>query len=60
MGDPIGRTDARRELAWRFRELADASGARAVFYEVGAAELPLYLDLGAAACWSRRSRSFDR
>jgi phosphatidylglycerol lysyltransferase len=46
MGDPVGREDARRELAWRFRELADESGGRAVFYEVGAEELPLYLDLG--------------
>jgi phosphatidylglycerol lysyltransferase len=46
MGDPIGRPEARRELAWRFRELADASGGQAVFYEVGPEELPLYLDLG--------------
>jgi len=36
----------RRELAWRFRELADEHGARASFYEVGAADLPIYLDLG--------------
>ena len=46
MGDPIGRRDSCRELAWRFRELADANGGRAVFYEVGTEELPLYLDLG--------------
>jgi len=46
MGDPIGRPESRRELAWRFRELADANGGRAIFYEVGAEELPLYLDLG--------------
>lgn len=46
MGDPVGRAESRRELAWRFRELADANGGRAIFYEVGAEELPLYLDLG--------------
>ena len=46
MGDPVGRAEARRELAWRFREMADEGGGRAIFYEVGAEELPLYLDLG--------------
>ncbi len=46
MGDPIGRKAAGRELAWQFRELADHAGGRAVFYEVGPDELPLYLDLG--------------
>jgi phosphatidylglycerol lysyltransferase len=46
MGDPIGSTDQQEELAWRFRELADRHGARAVFYEVSEAALPIYLDLG--------------
>jgi phosphatidylglycerol lysyltransferase len=46
MGDPIGPPEIRRELAWQFRELADAHGARASFYEVAASELPVYLDLG--------------
>ncbi|MEZ4283024.1 MAG: bifunctional lysylphosphatidylglycerol flippase/synthetase MprF [Myxococcota bacterium] len=46
MGDPIGPPDARRELAWRFHELADAHGALTAFYEVGAENLPIYLDLG--------------
>lgn len=46
MGDPIGPPEVRRELAWQFRELADAHGARASFYEVAASELPVYLDLG--------------
>jgi phosphatidylglycerol lysyltransferase len=46
MGDPVGPPDVRRELAWRFRELADAHGGRASFYEVSAADLPVYLDLG--------------
>ena len=46
MGDPIGAPEVRRELAWRFRELADAHGARASFYEVSASDLPVYLELG--------------
>jgi len=46
MGDPVGAPDVRRELAWRFRELADAHGGRASFYEVSASDLPVYLDLG--------------
>ncbi|HTK50127.1 MAG TPA: bifunctional lysylphosphatidylglycerol flippase/synthetase MprF [Gemmatimonadaceae bacterium] len=40
----IART--RAELAWRFREAADAHGGWPVFYEVGADTLPLYIDLG--------------
>ena len=47
MGDPIAaEPDARRELAWRFVEEADRHGGVAAFYEVGADDLPLYLDLG--------------
>lgn len=46
MGDPIGAPEARSELVWRFRELADAHGAATVFYEVGAESLPLYIELG--------------
>jgi len=46
MGDPIGEAEDAHELAWRFRELADRHGARTVFYEVGSARLPLYVDLG--------------
>ena len=46
MGDPIGPPDVRRELAWRFREIADQHGGLAVFYEVGAEDLGIYLDLG--------------
>lgn len=48
MGDPVGPPEARRELAWRFRTLADAEGDWAAFYEVGPDDLPLYLDLGLA------------
>jgi len=46
MGDPIGPPEVRRELAWRFREMADEHGARVAFYEIAAGELPIYLDLG--------------
>ncbi len=46
MADPFGPPAVRRELAWRFRELADDHGGSAVFYEVSVGELPIYLDLG--------------
>lgn len=46
LGDPVGPEGRREELAWRFRELVDRAGGRAVFYQVTAANLPLYLDLG--------------
>ncbi len=48
LGDPIGSVAAQEELAWRFRELADRQGGTAIFYEVSADRLPLYLDLGLA------------
>jgi phosphatidylglycerol lysyltransferase len=46
LGDPVGDPADRQELAWRFRELADRHGGWTVFYEVGVAQLPLYIDLG--------------
>ena len=46
MGDPVGGLEERRELAWRFRELAHRHGGWSVFYEVTEDNLPLYLDLG--------------
>lgn len=46
MGDPVGPEPAATELAWRFRELSDRHGGWACFYQVGAAALPRYLDLG--------------
>lgn len=49
MGDPVGPETAREALAWRFREMADRHGGRAVFYQVDAENLPLYLDLGLTA-----------
>lgn len=49
MGDPVGPEPASEALAWRFREMADRHGGRAVFYQVQAQNLPLYLDLGLTA-----------
>ena len=49
LGDPVGSAPAREALAWRFREMADRHGGRAVFYKVDAQNLPLYLDLGLSA-----------
>ena len=45
-GDPIGSPQEQTELAWRLKEVADRHGGRPVFYEVGSAHLPIYLDLG--------------
>ena len=49
MGDPVGDEAAGEALAWRLREMADRHGARAVFYQVEAGRLPLYLDMGLTA-----------
>src|SRR5690606_31598003 len=46
MGDPVGPREEWPELIWRFRELGDRHGGRVAFYEIAAADLPLYLDLG--------------
>ncbi len=46
LGDPVGEAQEAEELVWRFREECDAAGAWSVFYEVAAARLPLYVDLG--------------
>ncbi|MCA9752032.1 MAG: bifunctional lysylphosphatidylglycerol flippase/synthetase MprF [Gemmatimonadetes bacterium] len=49
MGDPIGPPERRSELAWRFRELVDRHDGIPAFYQVGEANLSLYLDLGLTA-----------
>jgi phosphatidylglycerol lysyltransferase len=47
MGDPVATSaEAKHELVWSFRELADRHGGWTVFYEVGRDELHLYLELG--------------
>ncbi|SON53565.1 Phosphatidylglycerol lysyltransferase [Hartmannibacter diazotrophicus] len=49
LGDAVGNPEACVRLAWRFRELADQQGLRPIFYAVGAASLPRYLDMGLTA-----------
>jgi phosphatidylglycerol lysyltransferase len=49
LGDPVGPDHAATEVAWRFRELSDRHGGLTCFYQVGAAALPRYLDMGLAA-----------
>lgn len=46
MGDPVGSAGEAAELAWRFHEMCDRHGGWTVFYEVGTANLPVYLDMG--------------
>lgn len=46
MGDPIGKEERFDDMLWRFRELVDRRGGKSVFYEVSAANLPRYLDIG--------------
>jgi phosphatidylglycerol lysyltransferase len=46
MGDPVGPPSARAELVWSFREACDRFAARPVFYQVGAENLPIYIDAG--------------
>jgi phosphatidylglycerol lysyltransferase len=46
MGEPVGPDLRWPELIWKFRELSDRYGGRAIFYEVGHEHLHLYLDLG--------------
>ena len=46
MGDPVGALDRQADVAWRFKEEADAHGAWPVFYQVAPQRLPIYIDLG--------------
>jgi phosphatidylglycerol lysyltransferase len=46
MGDPIGPKSEWQELAWQYCELCDRFGGWPVFYEVGAENLHVYIDLG--------------
>ncbi|MEE3071924.1 MAG: bifunctional lysylphosphatidylglycerol flippase/synthetase MprF [Pseudomonadota bacterium] len=47
-GDPFGDTAAGARLLWRFREMADREGKRAVFYAVSPKFLSTFLDMGLA------------
>jgi phosphatidylglycerol lysyltransferase len=46
LGDPVGPSEERAELLWRFAELADEHNGWPAFYQVGRENLPLYLELG--------------
>ncbi|MHB2267129.1 bifunctional lysylphosphatidylglycerol flippase/synthetase MprF [Aliihoeflea sp. PC F10.4] len=48
MGDPVGDESAGQSLIWRFAEMADRAGGRAVFYAAQPQYLSTYLDLGLA------------
>lgn len=45
-GGPVGPQDASEEAAFAFVDAARSSGARPVFYELGADDVPLMLNLG--------------
>lgn len=45
-GGPVGPADAAEEVAFTFVDAARRAGARPVFYEVSARDVPLMLDLG--------------
>ncbi len=46
MGDPVGPEASARELAWRFRELADRHDGWCVYFEVRPENRALYAELG--------------
>jgi phosphatidylglycerol lysyltransferase len=46
LGDPVGPQEEHAEIAWRFKEAADAHGGWTVFYQASVDHLPLYIDLG--------------
>ncbi len=46
LGDPIGNPDSFAGLAWDFVEEALKANCRPVFYEVGEANLPLWIEMG--------------
>ncbi len=47
--DPIGPPGERAGLIWKFRDLCDQHSLRPVFYQVRAANLPYYMDIGMTA-----------
>ena len=46
LGDPVGTEDEWEELAWQFVELCDQYDGWPVFYQIEAAHLDLYANLG--------------
>ena len=48
LGDPVGDPAEASQLAWEFVDAANAANARPVFYEVSAANLALWAEMGLA------------
>ena len=48
MGDPMGDREEFCDLVWSFKERAEASGRKAVYYEVSERDLSLYVEQGLA------------
>lgn len=48
MGDPLGESKEFRDLTWSFRERAEMSGKKVVYYEVSETDLSLYIEQGLA------------
>lgn len=46
LGDPVGAVEAIPDLAWAFHEEALRAGGKPIFYEVSAAHLPLWIEMG--------------
>jgi phosphatidylglycerol lysyltransferase len=46
LGDPVGDESKGDELCWEFREMVDREGGRVAFYDIGAASLPRYIEMG--------------
>ncbi len=49
MGEPVGQPDEKTALLWKFRELADVTGATPIFYSVRKEFLPFALEIGLTA-----------
>ncbi len=48
LGDAVGATAQRQELAWRFREICERHGKWPVFFGIGTESSPLCLEMGLA------------
>lgn len=47
--EPFGEPSAVRALAWNFLERADRAGGWPVFYQIGPASLPMFVEMGCVA-----------
>jgi len=48
LGDPIGEKQDAAQLAWEFRDAANAANCRAIFYDVSSKYLSLWAEMGLA------------